>query len=143
MKKIQSQKGFTLVEIMIVVVIIGLLAAMAIPAFQKVRQSSQEKTLINDARQVASAAAQYYLEQGITEVPFTVLVNTLTSPTERGFVKQLGSGNSFTLSGGSATNMQQGQTFRLQNSSYGTISFDENAQTGTATLTGGGTKVIK
>ena len=41
--KYNSKKGFTLVEIMIVVVIIGLLAAMAIPAFQKVRKTSQEK----------------------------------------------------------------------------------------------------
>jgi len=142
MKNIRS-KGFTLVEIMIVVVIIGLLAAMAIPAFQKVRTSSQEKTLVNDARQIASAAAQYYLEKGITEVPFTVLVNTLTSPTERGYLKQLGSGNAFYDAGATDGNLDQGATFELRNSSYGTVQFDENAQIGTATLVGGGTKVIK
>ena len=49
---------------MIVVVIIGLLAAIAIPAFQKVRQSSQDKAVMNNARQMAAAADQYYLESG-------------------------------------------------------------------------------
>ncbi|MFP4674419.1 MAG: type II secretion system protein [Opitutales bacterium] len=64
----QSKKGFTLVEIMIVVVIIGLLAAMAIPAFQKVRATSQEKAITNNLRQLASGADQYFLEKGVTEV---------------------------------------------------------------------------
>jgi len=63
-----NKKGFTLVEIMIVVVIIGLLAAMAIPAFQKVRQTSQEKAITNNLRQLASAADQYFLEKGVTSV---------------------------------------------------------------------------
>ena len=40
-----QNRGFTLVEIMIVVVIIGLLASMAIPAFQKVRTNSQDKAV--------------------------------------------------------------------------------------------------
>ena len=61
-----STKGFTLVEIMIVVVIIGLLAAMAIPAFQKVRQSSQDKAVLNNARQLSAAADQYFLENGVS-----------------------------------------------------------------------------
>ena len=64
----KSSKGFTLVEIMIVVVIIGLLAAMAIPAFQKVRTSSQDKAVLNNARQLAAAADQYFLENGVSSV---------------------------------------------------------------------------
>jgi type IV pilus assembly protein PilA len=70
----KSKKGFTLVEIMIVVVIIGLLAAMAIPAFQKVRATSQEKAITNNLRQLASAAQQYFLEEGVTTVTYAQLV---------------------------------------------------------------------
>ncbi len=70
----KSTPGFTLVEIMIVVVIIGLLAAMAIPAFQKVRESSQDKTVLNNARQMSAAADQYFLENGVSQVLFVNLV---------------------------------------------------------------------
>lgn len=71
-----SKKGFTLVEIMIVVVIIGLLAAMAIPAFKKVRDTAQKKAILNNLRQLASAADQYFLENGVTTVSSANLVGT-------------------------------------------------------------------
>src|SRR5262245_15883064 len=72
-----STRGFTLVEIMIVVVIIGLLAAMAIPAFQKVRTSSQDKAVLNNARQLAAGADQYFLENGVSSVLQTSLVGPM------------------------------------------------------------------
>lgn len=69
----KSKKGFTLIEIMIVVVIIGLLAAMAIPAFNKVREQSREKTVLNNLRQIAAAGQQYILENGAQTVGYASL----------------------------------------------------------------------
>lgn len=60
------KKGFTLVEIMIVVAIIGLLAAIAIPSFMKARTTSQKNACINALRQIESAKDQYALEAGRT-----------------------------------------------------------------------------
>ena len=78
-KNFRSSQGFTLVEIMIVVVIIGLLAAMAIPAFQKVRAASQDKAVTNNLRQLSAAADQYFLEFGNTTVSRVDLIGTGSS----------------------------------------------------------------
>ena len=59
--------GFTLVEIMIVVAIIGLLAMLGIPSFRKARRNTLQKNAINNARQVISGIDQYALENALTD----------------------------------------------------------------------------
>jgi prepilin-type N-terminal cleavage/methylation domain-containing protein len=59
-----DRSAFTLVEIMIVVAIIGLLAALAIPGFVKARKQSQGRRIMNDCRQMDAAIDQWALENG-------------------------------------------------------------------------------
>ncbi len=62
--KTNRKSGFTLVEIMIVVAIIGLLAAIAIPNFVRARQTSQTNACINNLRIIDAAKQQWALEKG-------------------------------------------------------------------------------
>ena len=58
----KRRAGFTLVEIMIVVAIIALLAAIAVPGFLRARKRSQASRIINDLRLIDSAVDQYAIE---------------------------------------------------------------------------------
>lgn len=86
---VRPKKGFTLVEIMIVVAIIGILAAMIIPNFMRARRESRKNTCIANLKQIDGAAQQYCLENrqpdSITVDPATDLApylkGTLKCPT--------------------------------------------------------------
>jgi prepilin-type N-terminal cleavage/methylation domain-containing protein len=62
--KTSRKAGFTLVEIMIVVAIVGLLAAIAVPNFIRARATSQANACINNLRQIDAAINEWALENG-------------------------------------------------------------------------------
>ena len=67
LKAINKRRGgFTLVEIMIVVAIIALLAAIAVPGFLRARKRSQASRILNDLRMIDSACDQYAIETNRT-----------------------------------------------------------------------------
>ncbi len=83
------KKAFTLVEIMIVVAIIGLLAAIAIPSFMRARLTSQKNACINNLRQIEAAKDQYALEMGLTNgssIDFAD-IGPSTNTVEGGYIK--------------------------------------------------------
>ena len=77
----KDRSAFTLVEIMIVVAIIGLLAALAIPGFVKARKQSQGRRILNDARQMDAAIDQWALETGQTDG------NTINTTSAQSYLK--------------------------------------------------------
>ena len=62
----RNHAGFTLVEIMIVVAIIALLAAIAVPGFLRARKRSQASKILNDLRMIDAAVDQYAIETNRT-----------------------------------------------------------------------------
>ena len=82
MSNLKKTRGFTLVEIMIVVAIIGLLAAIAVPNFVQARTSARNNTCINNLRLIAAAKDQYALENNVADT--VVPTSTNLSPYLKG-----------------------------------------------------------
>jgi prepilin-type N-terminal cleavage/methylation domain-containing protein len=91
-------EGFTLVEIMIVVAIIALLAAIAVPGFLRARKRSQATAILNDARVIGGAIDQYSIENNeLGTNTFTAqMLKDYFKPASRLYVEAGTSGAHFT-----------------------------------------------
>jgi type IV pilus assembly protein PilA len=108
MRRARSQDGFTLIELTVVVLIIGILAAIALPAFLTQRAKAQDGAAKSDARTMVSGLEACYTEQnqydpcpdsptGVTEGTEPGQVEVTTDGNEYTIVSHSGSGNDFTV----------------------------------------------
>lgn len=81
--RLATTRGFSLVELMIVVGILGIIIAMAAPAYGRIRTRSQDTAVLNNVRQLASASSQYFMVNGVA----TAALEDLVGPDK--FIKTL------------------------------------------------------
>ena len=70
-----NEKGFTLIELMVAVLIIGILVAVAIPVFGSTADGAKDTTCIGNLRTISGALAQYNAEHGTSSATLDQLVN--------------------------------------------------------------------
>lgn len=74
-RALKQQRGFSLVELMIVVIILGILVAIAIPVYRVSQKEAETKACKSNQRLIESAAEQYYLKEGSYPSDVDALVN--------------------------------------------------------------------
>ena len=82
MKNFRNNKGFTLIELMIVVVIIGILAAIAIPNFLKVQNKAKDKACLSNRKVLYDACNKYLMD---TSADVSASGSLLADPTATGW----------------------------------------------------------
>ena len=93
-----GRKGFTLVEIMIVVLIIGILLAIAVPNFIKARETSRAKSCIANLKQIDAAKEQWAMDNRVPATQAAPALSTLVGTTA--YIKnspQCPSGGTYTV----------------------------------------------
>jgi prepilin-type N-terminal cleavage/methylation domain-containing protein len=80
-----KRKGFTLIELMIVIAIIGILAAIAVPNFKKAREQAREKSCYANQRVILGAVEMYNMDN--SAMISTGLTGKLTTLKDQGYLK--------------------------------------------------------
>ena len=122
------QKGFTLIELMIVVAIIAILAAIALPAYQDYVARSQVSEAMSLASGAKTAVTEYYADRGTWPANNAAAGLSAAASISGKYVRTVGVANNVitaTFRGaGSVSNKIQGQTFTLTGSdSVGSVSW--------------------
>lgn len=99
---IKTKKGFSLVELMIVVVIMAILVAVAVPIFNSVTGDAREKTCLDNQRQISSAVSRIFSMSGITGVNGKkAVINFYVNEDGDAVMEEVGSDTLSNLMGGS------------------------------------------
>ncbi|NLX89758.1 MAG: prepilin-type N-terminal cleavage/methylation domain-containing protein [Syntrophomonadaceae bacterium] len=107
MRRAQDQKGFTLVELMVVVVILGILVTIAVPLYNAQTEKTEKATCFANQRMIESAAVQYTLDNDdkeITDVNKIELLNDYF----QGKAPTCPSGEAYSIEGGKVACTEHG-----------------------------------